>query len=173
MGSYYDDATEILTENGWKLFEDVIYKEKLATVDPSTTNIIYEEPKRLTKMSYNGEMIVGKSRFMDFKVTPGHRLLILTGSTDIFSNKNFKNYKFIKAEDLPPCCKMMKYKYPRGCKHGACSYYGDYKVNRSLHLFKENYSGYVYCADVPTYHTLITRRSTQGSIPSLILISGM
>lgn len=39
-------------------------------------------------------------------------------------------------------------------------------INRKKHITKVNYDGFVYCAEMPTYHTLVTRRNKK------ILISG-
>lgn len=39
-------------------------------------------------------------------------------------------------------------------------------IDRKIHISTEQYKGYVYCAEVPTYHTLITKRNGK------ILLSG-
>ncbi|MCX6722729.1 MAG: hypothetical protein NT094_01515, partial [Candidatus Staskawiczbacteria bacterium] len=36
LGSCHDDKTEVLTENGWKMFSDISKLDKLASVDPET-----------------------------------------------------------------------------------------------------------------------------------------
>jgi len=40
----------------------------------------------------------------------------------------------------------------------VCSSIGTRSIQRKKYIFNTYYSGYVYCAEVPTYHTLVTRR---------------
>lgn len=98
LGSCFDDQTEILTENGWRLFTDINSKEKLATVNPITSELVYEIPTRLIKFHYNGDMIVGKNQYIDFKVTPDHNMLVRTWNQTTRSLND--NYEFVPAKDL-------------------------------------------------------------------------
>ena len=98
LGSCHDDQTEILTENGWILFEQLNGTERLATVNPETSELIYEMPIRLIKLPYNGEIIVGKNPLLDFRVTPDHKMLIRKWNVEA---KMFEdNYEFVEAKAL-------------------------------------------------------------------------
>lgn len=76
LGSCHDDKTEVLTETGWMLFSDLSEQDRLATVDPKTSVLIFELPRRLIKIDYNGDMFYGEHRSVDFAVTPDHKMLV-------------------------------------------------------------------------------------------------
>jgi len=71
----YDEKTEILTENGWKLFKDLTIKEKVFTLTENN-KIELHRPERIFKYKYNGEMYQFKTRSLDLLITPNHRLLV-------------------------------------------------------------------------------------------------
>jgi len=43
-GSCHDDRTEVMTDSGWKMWKDLTGFERLATVNPSTSELSYEKP---------------------------------------------------------------------------------------------------------------------------------
>jgi hypothetical protein len=100
IGSCHDDQTEVLTENGWKLFKDVSENgEKLATVNPKTSELFYEQPSNLLKLPYNGKMVVGKNQnTIDFRVTPNHKMLLRKWNESARTLNH--NYEFIDADDI-------------------------------------------------------------------------
>lgn len=67
----YDDQTEILTDTGWKYFEDITYNDKVATL--LEDELVYQTPKDIMRYPYSGEMIGYKSENLDLLVTPEHR----------------------------------------------------------------------------------------------------
>jgi hypothetical protein len=76
-GSCYDDKTEILTENGWKLFKDLDKNiDVVATLNPETNEIEYQKPTAYTNEYYEGDMYYGKNKNIDFAVTPNHNMYI-------------------------------------------------------------------------------------------------
>ena len=76
MQNCFSDDTEILTENGWKLFKDISKDEKVATLNIDSREIEYHIPSDYHKYYYKGEMIHFKSRNLDSLVTPNHNMLI-------------------------------------------------------------------------------------------------
>ena len=76
LGSCHDDVTEVLTLGGWKLFKNIDVEDLLATVDPETSQLIFEAPTRLIAFPYNGDMIYGKHQSIDFAVTPDHIMIL-------------------------------------------------------------------------------------------------
>lgn len=76
LGSCHDDQTEVLTSTGWKLFKELTGTERLASVNPDTTELIYEIPTRLTKFPYLGYLVCAKTDTLDFKVTPDHVMVV-------------------------------------------------------------------------------------------------
>lgn len=102
-GSCHDEETEVLTRNGWKLFNELNETDKLASVSPNGDNLIFETPTKLIKYFYEGKMIVGKHSNLDFKVTPNH--IMLLKKKHISSNKNNRywddRFEFYRADELP------------------------------------------------------------------------
>lgn len=69
----FDDKTEVLTEEGWKFFEDVSFQDKVATLNKDGF-VEYHHPLDRQKYLYNGEMIHWKSQRVDLLVTPEHNV---------------------------------------------------------------------------------------------------
>ena len=88
-GSCYDDQTEILTEEGFKLFKDLNKTEKVATLN-NDGYLEYQQPTNYTDESYSGDMFFGKNKNIDFAVTPNHNMFI----HDSNSSKRTKPFKF-------------------------------------------------------------------------------
>jgi len=72
----YSKDTEVLTENGWKTFDNVNLDEKVAVVNPINRKLEFEEPLKKYWMRYEGEMCRFKNRNIDLLVTPNHRMLV-------------------------------------------------------------------------------------------------
>ncbi len=71
----YSDDTEILTENGWKLFKDLLPNEKVATLG-KRGELVYEQPQKHIAEYYSGTMFSQVSSNIDLLVTPNHRMYI-------------------------------------------------------------------------------------------------
>ena len=83
--------TEILTEDGWKTKENIIITDKVAQFNPTNSEIIFAEPKKIIKRKLeNGERWVYYPGRQKFKVTGNHRMLVKTG----------ENWKVKKAIDI-------------------------------------------------------------------------
>jgi len=68
----YDKKTEVLTENGWKLFEKLKYQDKIATLNPKNFRLEYHFPDKIIKYKYKGKLIYYQSPENEFCVTPDH-----------------------------------------------------------------------------------------------------
>jgi len=80
----FDDKTEILTENGFKLFKDLDKNEKVATLN-RTGELEYQKPTNYMEYSYNGKLMCAKGLQVNYAVTPNHQLY-----TGTFDDKNYK-----------------------------------------------------------------------------------
>jgi hypothetical protein len=76
VGACHDSLTEVLTNNGWKLFSVVQPGDTLASVDPSTRRLVYERPAKMIAYRYSGDMYYGRHAALDFAVTPDHKMLV-------------------------------------------------------------------------------------------------
>lgn len=100
-----DSATEILTETrGWLLFKDLLPTDKVATRNPSTKTLEWQQPTNYVNSPYKGEMYKIKSSSVDMVVTPNHRMLVTKGSSkeevfmtaeEIFKSNKYQSYYHI------------------------------------------------------------------------------
>ena len=100
-----DSATEILTETrGWVLFKDLLPTDKVATRNPSTKTLEWQQPTNYVNSPYKGEMYKIKSSSVDMVVTPNHRMLVTKGSSkeevfmtaeEIFASNKYQSYYHI------------------------------------------------------------------------------
>ncbi len=72
----YDDQTEVLTEDGWKLFKDLTYENEIATLNPENHNLEYQKPSKLMSYDYNGDMCKIECKQINLLVTPNHKLYV-------------------------------------------------------------------------------------------------
>ncbi len=70
----YDDATEVLTQTGWKPWPDVTGEELFATRSIAG-RLEYQPARRLVRKELRGHMIGFKGMSIDLLVTPDHRVL--------------------------------------------------------------------------------------------------
>ena len=98
LGSCHDSDTEVLTDRGFIKFSELQGNERLATINPENSELSYEMPKRLIRFEYKGELICGKGKFIDFRVTPDHNMLVQKWNQ---SEKTLNSkYELIPAKDL-------------------------------------------------------------------------
>ena len=69
----FDDATEILTDEGWKLFADLNRTEQVLTLNPETHTVEYQAPVAYHEYDYAGMLKCIEGRDISFAVTPEHR----------------------------------------------------------------------------------------------------
>jgi carbamoyltransferase len=95
----YDDKTEILTKDGWKFFKDLTGKEKVATLNPKTNELIYQKPKEMIEYNLSGKMVHFNNKRIDLLVTPNHNIW---AKKVLNHNKNgyAKSFEFDKALNL-------------------------------------------------------------------------
>lgn len=73
----FDDRTEVLTETGWKLFEQLLPRERVATVS-SDKALEWQVPTAHIEQPYDGPMVTHDAgeQSADFCVTPNHRMVL-------------------------------------------------------------------------------------------------
>jgi len=107
----YDDKTEILTRDGWKLFGEVNDDDSVATLNTTTGHFNYETPLERQTFNYDGDLFYlnGKGGY-DFAVTPNHKM---------FASSNWKvnNWHFEEIANFDTC---RKYRIKKNAKwHGS------------------------------------------------------
>jgi len=91
----YDDETEILTEDGWKLFQDLEEDDKVATREKDDREVVFQKPNSIHEYDHEGEMYLQKNTRLDFCVTPNHRIF-----TQKRSNRDYKELRLESACDV-------------------------------------------------------------------------
>lgn len=104
----YDAETEVLTNQGFKKYEDIIDVENqvvksdvlIASYDEKSQTIQYQKPTNCIVKDFNGEMVSFKSKNIDLLVTPGHEVYLNNESdgwhktkAENLLNKKLKGYK--------------------------------------------------------------------------------
>lgn len=69
----FDDRTEILSENGWKLFKDLDENESVMTLNPCDGKVEFQVPLGHHCLDYDGFVFRAEGNNVSFVVTPDHR----------------------------------------------------------------------------------------------------
>jgi protein gp37 len=96
----YDDQTEVLTSDGWKMFDDVTYHDRLACIDPSTNEMFYSNPTSLTKIPYIGKMYKVKAKSIDLVVTPNHKMFVSMQPSHHSNRKDTMKFELLRADSV-------------------------------------------------------------------------
>ncbi len=87
----YDMQTQILTENGFKYFNDITTGERIAQYIPEANIVEYIFPSKRIQYDHNGDMYYIRNNYVDVLVTPNHRLYL----------KHIgKDYNIVKANEV-------------------------------------------------------------------------
>ncbi len=116
----FSEDTEILTEAGWKLGNELEVGDIIATFNKDTEKIEYLPVRKMTKDHYKGKMYNLKNRIMDQLVTPNHRVLRRIHNFD--ENKSESKYVFEEASKLKTKIPLI----PLGAKFRGTDMHEDY-----------------------------------------------
>lgn len=150
QGECYSDDTEVLTDNGWKLFKDIDKRnDKVFTLNMRTKEIELQKPLRYYEHDAK-EMVHFFNNKVDLLVTPDHNMLVAKYRPD----RKRKEYDLtlVKAKDYNPDDHLML---------NGESELSDFKVSKDS-IENVDYNGKVYCVEVPN-HTLYVRRKGKAA----------
>ena len=105
--SCYSDDTEILTENGYKLFSELDYNDKVATLN-SNNELEYNIPDEIIKQKYIGNMYEYKNWNIDLNVTPNHKMYV--------KKRDYNKFELLPADS--------KFSWNRAVLKKTCNYIG-------------------------------------------------
>ena len=91
----FDDQTEILTEDGWRLFKDLNPGQKVAQLKDGMTEFV--EPMGYHHAPYEGEMLGFEGEGIDFLVTPDHKMHVSQQQT---RKRVWGDYELRKCEEI-------------------------------------------------------------------------
>lgn len=89
----YSDDSEVLTDNGWKLFKDVAADDLILSLNPKTRETEYVAITDRQCYERNGDMIHFYNRSLDCLVTPEHRMVYLNKSDGRIAYKNADEFR--------------------------------------------------------------------------------
>ena len=124
----YDDQTEVLTNNGFKLFRDLKEDDKLATLNQKTNLVEYHLPFMYVNEPYNGEMIYVNGKRINLLVTPDHDMFVKSShGAKSFSKQPAKHCSFKNNVYK----KNISFEYGEDVKHFSLPGFS-YKTGRGL-----------------------------------------
>lgn len=85
----YSSDTEVLTNNGWKLFKDVEKNDLIFSLNPETKHPDFVKWIDFIEYNYNGKMIQFKNKSLDLLVTPDHTMIYLNKSNGMIMDNKF------------------------------------------------------------------------------------
>lgn len=94
----YSGDTEFLTECGWKSFDNISSEIKLATVNPNTFQIEYNNFIERFDGTFTGNMYNFLGTHTDICVTPNHKMWVRPRERN---TKTLHEWQFIEATHLP------------------------------------------------------------------------
>lgn len=93
----YDQQTEVLTNNGWKFFKDLTYKDEICTLNPLGDVIEFHRPSRIVSFNHHKKLVSIQNQTLDIKVTLDHNMYV---STQWQARNKRNQFIFVKAKDL-------------------------------------------------------------------------
>ena len=127
----YDRETEILTNNGWKLFEELNAEDMVYTINAETMIPEWQKPINYIAYQYTGNMLHFKNERTDVMVTPDHMMLVQNMDTSVKD----KRFKLRRADTIGS---KSKNRMTGGCKWAGKikekEFLGDKKVDIETYL---------------------------------------
>ena len=74
----YSDDTELMTDSGWKLFEDLKENDKILSLNPETRQTEWVKYVKFIKYHRKGNMFRFHNRNTDMLVTPDHKMIYIS-----------------------------------------------------------------------------------------------
>lgn len=100
----YDDKTEILTNDGWKFFKDLVPEDEICTLNPFDKVIEFHKPYAIVSFDHHKKLVSIKNRTLDISVTPDHNMYVCSQWN---ARNKRENFKFVKARNLE-CQSLVK-----------------------------------------------------------------
>lgn len=97
----FDKYTEILTNNGYKRFENLTDEDKVAQYNMEDKSISFVKPLRLIKRYYKGKMHYYQNSVIDLMVTPNHEIVIKRKGSEKFEKIKSCDVVFSASDVLP------------------------------------------------------------------------
>ena len=103
----YSDDSEVLTNNGWKLFKDVSADDSILSLNPDTRNVEWVGISDMQCRKHHGDMVHFFNKTLDCLVTPEHQMVYLNKCNGVIKKRPASEYKKTHGG------------FYRGCEHNA------------------------------------------------------
>lgn len=123
----YDDQTEVLTKDGWKLFKDTAQTDEFACLDDEGKLFYSHQEGDMVSKPWDGDLLAFESTSIDFMVTPNHNMWVYDHQK---RSDESRAWKFIHAQDM----KNARYKFQKSAEW----YADDVTVSIPAHPTKFN-----------------------------------
>ena len=160
----FDDKTEILTEDGWKLFQNMTRAELVVQFDKDTEKFSLAYPNDYISKKYRGDLVSIKGDSTDLMMTPEHNCLLWDG-------KHGK-YVDVLSRDYPEESNVFQLTGDIGEHRFSAEAEPfesmDIVPTADLEKTLKLYSGYVYCVTMPKGYIVVRRNgkiSITGNCP--------
>jgi hypothetical protein len=100
MHACYDDQTEILTEDGFRLLSGVTTDDVVGVWDAEAGTLRYEHPLAVRSYDYNGLMYRVDHPKVDLLVTPNHRMWVSRRTNHGSGGMEWNEPEVVEARDL-------------------------------------------------------------------------
>jgi DNA polymerase I len=98
----FDAETDVVGEDGVRSIDEVEVGDSLYTIDPDTGEVETKRVVETQEYAYDGEMVDIETRYIDFSVTPNHRMLVEKGGETRFVEagelNDYTNYRIPTGE---------------------------------------------------------------------------
>lgn len=88
----YSDDSEVMTNNGWKLFKDLKFTDLIYSLNPDNNQPEYVKYIVHMQRKYKGDMVRFSNRALDILVTPEHKMVYLNKSNASITKCEAKDY---------------------------------------------------------------------------------
>tara|TARA_R110000868_G_scaffold19400_7_gene83596 strand:+ start:6496 stop:8991 length:2496 start_codon:yes stop_codon:yes gene_type:complete len=96
-GSCMTPDTEILTDEGWKRFDELDQTEFVATLNPNSNTLEYNKPTGYICEPFDGELNCAKNGLIEYEVTPNHNMFASTVKS--LTHKKL-DLKLVQSKDI-------------------------------------------------------------------------
>ena len=142
----YSEDTLTLTEEGWRYYDEIGRKDKIATFNPATKEIEYHLPQAKYVYDHDGDMIYFEDVYYDVLVTPNHAIY--------YRPTNDGRWRTAKASDV---AKLEQFYFKIG-KNDSDAVLVSKDCVKTI-----KYTGKVYCFTVKN-HLFFTMRNGKFAI---------
>lgn len=104
----FDKKTEIFTNNGWKLFENLSHNDLVYTINRETLIPKWQKPINYVSYHYKGKMLSFSGNSFDLVVTPNHNMLV----QNMDSSVKDRSWKLKQANKIG---RKSKHRFLSGC----------------------------------------------------------